>query len=127
MEHGKKIRDDWIIDDRDRERNNYDTMVMPEEMPTAFVCNCDMTASRLIRELNEAGYRVPEDVSVVGFDDFLYPGLCNVPLTTYAVNMEGMAELGVDLLLQKMTGGETSQGMHLIEGHFIERRSVRKI
>lgn len=127
VEHGKKIREDWIIDDRDKERNNYDTMVLPEEMPTAFVCNCDMTASRLIRELNDAGYRVPDDVSVVGFDDFLYPGLCNVPLTTYAVNMAGMAEMGVDLLLQKMTGGETSEGMHLIEGHFIERSSVRKI
>ena len=75
----------------------------------------------------QAGYRVPEDVSVVGFDDFLYPGLCNIPLTTYAVNMTKMAETGVKLLLKKMTGGETSEGMHLIEGHFIERKSVRAI
>ncbi len=126
-EHGKKEREEWVIDDRDGERRCYDVIALPEEMPTAFVCNCDMTASKLIRTLREAGYRVPEDVSVVGFDDFLYPGLCDIPLTTYAVNMTGMAEAGVRLLLKKMTGRETSKGMHMIEGYFIERNSVREI
>ena len=96
-------------------------------MPTAFVCNCDSIASWFIRELEQNGYRVPEDISIVGFDDFLYPGLCNVPMTTYAVNMTEMAETGVKLLITKMTGGETSEGMHLIEGRFIERKSVRAI
>ena len=127
MEHGKQVREDWVLDDRDSERHNFHKFQLPEEMPTAFVCNCDSIASWIIREVNQAGYRVPEDVSVVGFDDFLYPGLCNIPLTTYAVNMTKMAETGVKLLLKKMTGGETSEGMHLIEGHFIERKSVRAI
>lgn len=127
MEHGKSIREDWVLDDRDSERHNFQKFLLPEEMPTAFVCNADIIASWVIRELNHAGYQVPEDVSVVGFDDFLYPGLCNIPLTTYAVNMTKMAETGVKLLIKKMTGGETSEGMHLIEGHFIERKSVRTI
>ena len=96
-------------------------------MPTAFVCNCDMTASYLIKSLRKAGYRVPKDISVVGFDDYLFPGLCDIPLTTYAVNMQGMAESGVKLLLKKLAGEETSRGMHMVEGHFIERDSVRNI
>ncbi len=127
MEHGEKIREDWVLDDRDSDRHNFQKFLLPEEMPTAFVCNCDTIASWLIRELNQAGYRVPEDVSVVGFDDFLYPGLCNVPMTTYAVNMTKMAETVVKLLIRKMNGGETSEGMHLIEGRFIERKSVKAI
>ncbi len=127
MEHGKNVREDWVLDDRDSDRHNFRKFLLPEEMPTAFVCNCDIIASWIIRELEQAGYRVPEDVSVVGFDDFLYPGLCNIPLTTYAVNMTKMAESGVKLLVKKMTGGETSEGMHLIEGHFIERKSVKAI
>ncbi len=126
-EHKKKIREDWIIDDRDQDRNNYDTLLLPEEMPTAFVCNCDMTASKLIKSLRAAGYRVPRDISVVGFDDYLFPGLCDIPLTTYAVNMEGMADSAIRLLIKKMNGKETSQGMHMVEGHFIERDSVRAI
>ena len=116
-----------MLDDRDSDRHNFHKFLLPEEMPTAFVCNADIIASWVIRELNQAGYRVPEDVSVVGFDDFLYPGLCSVPMTTYAVNMTKMAETSVKLLIRKMTGGETSEGMHLIEGRFIERKSVRAI
>lgn len=127
MEHGKTIREDWVLDDRDSDRHNFQQFLLPEEMPTAFVCNCDTIASWIIRELEKAGYRVPDDVSIVGFDDFLYPGLCNVPMTTYAVNMPEMAERSVKLLVTKVTGGETSQGMHLVEGHFIERKSVRAI
>lgn len=127
MEHGKSVREDWVLDDRDSERHNFQKFLIPEEMPTAFVCNCDTIASWIIRELGNKGYRVPEDVSVVGFDDFLYPGLCNVPMTTYAVNMPEMAEQCVKILITKVTGGETSEGMHLVEGRFIERKSVRAI
>ncbi|MBO5178267.1 MAG: LacI family DNA-binding transcriptional regulator [Lachnospiraceae bacterium] len=127
LEHDKTVREDWVLDDRDRDRHNFHKFELPEEMPTAFVCNCDSIASWFIRELEQNGYRVPEDISIVGFDDFLYPGLCNVPMTTYAVNMTEMAETGVKLLITKMTGGETSEGMHLIEGRFIERKSVRAI
>lgn len=127
LEHGLTLREDWVLDDRDSDRHNFEKFELPEEMPTAFVCNCDIIASWVIRELEQAGYRVPEDVSIVGFDDFLYPGLCDVPMTTYAVNMTAMAETGVRLLIKKMTGGETSRGMHLIEGRFIERMSVRTL
>ena len=127
MEHGQIIREDWVLNDRDSNRHNLDKFILPEEMPTAFVCNCDTIASWIIKELGNVGYRVPEDVSIVGFDDFLYPGLCNVPMTTYAVNMPEMAEKSVALLVTKVTGGETSEGMHLVEGRFVERESVRSI
>ncbi len=127
IEHRGKVREDWVIDDRNEERNNYENIPLPEEMPTAFVCNCDMTASHLIRSLQEKGYRVPEDISVVGFDDYLFPGLCDIPLTTYAVNMRGMAEYGVRLLIKKINGKETSEGIHMIEGRFIKRDSVKEI
>ena len=127
LEHGKEVRADWVLADRDSDRHNYQEFLFPKEMPTAFVCNCDIIASWVIRELEKKGHRVPEDVSIVGFDDFLHPGLCPVPMTTYAVNMPKMAETGVKLLLRKMTGGETSGGMHLIEGRLIERKSVKQI
>lgn len=127
MEHGQTIREDWVLADRDSERHNLDKFMLPAQMPTAFVCNCDTIASWIIKELGSVGYRVPEDVSIVGFDDFLYPGLCNVPMTTYAVNMPEMAEKCVALLVTKVTGGETSQGMHLVEGRFVERQSVKAI
>ena len=62
---------------------------LPEDLPTAFVCNCDETAFRLVRTLKERGIRVPEDVSVTGFDDSIYAQLCSPPLTTVSVDIVG--------------------------------------
>ena len=105
MEHGVAVREDWTIPDRDIQTGEIDTdrlMQLPQEMPTAFVCNCDLTASYLIRKLHEQGYRVPEDISVVGYDNYLFPGLCDVAITTYEVDMKEMARQTVHTLIRTM-------------------------
>ena len=79
MEHGIELKQEWIVPDRD--------IQLPEHMPTAFVCNCDLTAGYLIKKLQKAGYRIPEDISVVGFDNYLYPGTCDINITTYEVDI----------------------------------------
>lgn len=71
------------------------------------MCNCDLTASFLIRRLHEHGYRVPEDISVVGYDNYLFPGLCDVAITTYEVDMKEMARRTVHTLIKKMAGDRT--------------------
>lgn len=128
MEHGVQEREDWIL--RDREENSvycFDSIPLPEELPTAFVCNSDLTASRMVRSLREAGYRVPEDVSLVGYDDWLYPGLCDVPITTYSVNMTKMAENGIDILVRRIGGDDSRCNMQIVEGDLVFRESVRKL
>lgn len=124
LEHGESIRDEWIIPDRSREREQYETLTLPEQMPTAFVCNCDLTAGLLIRNLQENGYRVPEDISVVGYDDYLYPGLCNVGITSYGVDMEIMASKGIEVLINKLEGVHNQNGLHIVDGYLIEKESV---
>ncbi|MBQ7636618.1 MAG: LacI family DNA-binding transcriptional regulator [Lachnospiraceae bacterium] len=124
MEKGIEIRKDWVIDDRNMDRVMYNELKLPAEMPEAFVCNCDMTASKIIEALSQKGISVPGDVAVTGFDDFLHPGLCIIPLTTYAVNMEGLADSAVRNILKKLNGIETNKGIHLIEGRLITRDSA---
>lgn len=124
LEHGESIREEWIIPDRSREREQYETLELPEKMPTAFVCNCDLTASMLVRNLQENGYKVPEDISVVGYDDYLYPGLCNVGITSYGVDMEVMASKGIEVLIHKLKGAHERRGLHIVDGYLIERESV---
>ncbi|MBP3487005.1 MAG: substrate-binding domain-containing protein [Roseburia sp.] len=130
LEHGLAVREDWVIEDRDKETGEIDVerlIQLPEEMPTAFVCNCDLTASYLIKKLRDAGYRVPEDISVAGYDNYLFPGLCDVAITTYEVDMKEMARRAIQTLTKKINGESYRQGICIVEGHMVIKDSVRRV
>ncbi|MCI5856408.1 MAG: LacI family DNA-binding transcriptional regulator [Agathobacter sp.] len=130
MEHGIEIRKDWHINDRNVSSGLIDDenmMVLPDEMPTAFFCNCDLVAGKLINKLQRQGYRVPEDISVVGYDNYIHPDLCNVEITSYEVDFEEMAAQSVAALIQKMSHGADSSRIHVVEGHLVLKNSVRRI
>lgn len=128
IEHGVEPRKDYLIEDRDVRtglREEGFTYKFPEKMPTAFVCNCDFIASMLIKVLQEKGYRVPQDVSVVGYDDFLYPdSVAEVGITTYQVDIKEMAKAAINVLVKKLNGEPYNKKVHIVEGHMVEKKSV---
>lgn len=129
LEHGKNTREDWIIEDRDPVTGRTDLgfeMQLPEQMPTAFVCNCDLAASQIIKCLTEKGYQVPEDISVIGFDNYLYPGLCDVEITTYEVDMKEMARKSINILIRKISNDQYKEGITIVEGRIVLKDSVSK-
>lgn len=130
MEHGERVEEDWIIDDRDREFGKVDyerRFHLPENMPTAFFCNCDLSAGLMIRKLTESGYKVPDDVSVVGFDNYVSNQLEEVKLTTYEINTTEMAKRAVHILLHKIDNAGYTGGMFMLGGTFIERESAIRV
>ncbi|MDO4307174.1 MAG: LacI family DNA-binding transcriptional regulator [Eubacteriales bacterium] len=125
LEHGLLEREEWILDDRDTDTGK--TFVnLPKEMPTAFVCNCDLTVNLMAEELRKAGYRIPEDISLVGFDDFLAEGDMKGKITTYSVDMEAMAHYGLKLLMKRKKGELDEKIVRIVEGRLIERSSAAK-
>lgn len=130
LEHGTDVRQDWVLGDRDMVtgeiRGEYEVK-LPAEMPTAFVCNCDMTAGVLIELLRSKGYRVPEDISVVGFDNYVYPGICSLGITTYAVDIKEMARKSIHNLIKKMSGEPYKQGITIVDGYLVYKESVQDI
>lgn len=130
MEHGKAINDKWIIEDRDEKTGiifSPDKLKLPENLPTAFVCNCDLTAGVLIKKLEKNGYKVPEDFSVVGYDNFIFPGTCDVEITTYEVDMPVMIKRTVEVLDKLMRNEEVSSKKHIVTGHLVEKGSVKAL
>jgi len=76
--------------------------------PTGIVCVSDHTAMIVTRTAWEMGLRVPEDVSVTGFDNLGMAALCYPPLTTVAQSFEGMGALAVERLLNQIDAGRNS-------------------
>lgn len=76
-----------------------------EDFPTAWVCGGDRMAIALIEALGCLGYSVPEDISVVGFDNIEAGAFITPPLTTVDVNRNQLGSMAVDLLIQAADGG----------------------
>lgn len=125
-EWGLPIREEWKIEDRDIESGDIH-IELPENMPTAFVCNSDFTAGHLYDLLREYGYRVPEDISIVAYDNYLYGHPFANELTTYNVDMEKMAKAAVHILLKKIKRKDVHQGVRWIDSEIIERNSVKTL
>lgn len=123
LEHRLDLQQQWILDDRD-ENGSYIEIELPEQMPSAFVCNCDQVAHHLITKLQDLGYKVPQDYSVTGFDNDIYATLTRPPLTTVEVDIERMAKLAVQSILKKVSNPYYTFGRALVPGRVVERESV---
>ncbi len=121
---GIDIREEDHIDDRDDEGNDLE-LVLPDKMPDAFFCNCDVAAYRLIEKLNKAGYKVPEDVAVAGYDDYASNKIEGVELTTYRVNIEEMIYYALNILEQKFQNPDYRYGTVISYGRVIARESTK--
>lgn len=75
-------------------------------MPTALVCINDILAIVAISALRNMGYGVPEDVSVVGFDDISMATHIGVPLTTASQDAYELGRVASRMLLERLDGGD---------------------
>ena len=124
MQNSIPVRDDYILPDRN-EQGYIEEVKLPTDMPDAFVCNCDEVAYHLVRQLDGIGIKVPEDVSVVGFDDFIFATVSKPPLTTFKVNMEEMSKSAVSLMIDKIKDPHGYHGRRVVSGEIIIRDSVK--
>ncbi|WP_022776244.1 substrate-binding domain-containing protein [Butyrivibrio sp. AE2015] len=131
MEHGFSVNSDWVLDDRDLGNHVVDmdkNIKLPKKMPTAFVCNCDLSATRFINYLKEKGYKVPQDISIVGYDDFVYSNSGDdIGLTTYKVDMDEMVRRTLKRIMHTLRGEKYRGGLSIVEGCLVERESVKRL
>ena len=123
LSHDLPLRPEWVIEDRDAENNLYPELTLPREMPTAFVCNCDVVARKLINQLAERGIRVPEDVSVTGFDDFEIESSPGPGISTFRVDTDGMVDLAVRRMADRCAGLNAPYGRTVVSGQPVYRES----
>jgi LacI family transcriptional regulator len=80
------------------------TLLSETSFPTAILCGNDLIALGAISVLEQVGRSVPEDVSIVGFDDIVYARLSRPPLTTVAVPRAELGRAAFDTLYRMQRG-----------------------
>jgi DNA-binding LacI/PurR family transcriptional regulator len=95
---------------------------MPE-VTAVFAAN-DHLALGILRALHERGRRVPDDISVVGFDDVPEAAYLIPPLTTVRPDFDAVAQAGLDLLLAQIMDGDAATGQVVVAPSLVSRRSV---
>lgn len=124
------MKKEWLISDRDGKTGQMH-IELPEELPTAFVCNSDFTAGILKEELLRKGIKVPEDVSVTGFDNYQSGDSFLKELTTYDVNKKQMAIEAVQMMQTRMDQNTEEQKQNRktihVDGKLLIRDSVKRI
>ena len=84
----------------------------------------DVYAGELVRQLTNRGLSVPEDISIIGFDDDIHGKFCPVPLATFRQDFDAMAAEAVRLVRERAADLKRSPLMVKVEGNLIVRDSL---
>lgn len=116
---------DGVITLEDTTRHFSAWLAAQPALPFTAVTVClDKAAIAVMRVLQSAGYRVPEDVAVVGFDDIDAAAVVNPPLTTNHVPRDILGRLGTRLLLDRLAHPHYPPIRTVIDAKLVERGST---
>lgn len=126
-ELGGAIHDDWIVKGDfsiDAGRAAAEAILAMPDAPTAWICASDQIAFGLISGLTRAGVKVPEEVSVAGFDNIEMTEVFNPPLTTIHQPRNKMGHQAARSILDLIRGQENSAQVHILPVDLVARDST---
>lgn len=94
---------------------------------TGVIASADIMAAGIMTGLRDLGVQVPEDISIVGFDDLNISQMVTPPLTTIHQNMAEKGQTAVDFMLQKLEGRTLNQTEVILPTYLVKRQSVKKM
>jgi len=94
--------------------------------PTAVFCYNDLTAIGAALAVREAGLQVPDDISLVGFDDIELTTYCHPPLTTVRQPAYKLGRRAMKMVLALMADGQEATSV-MLEGELVIRQSCRQL
>ena len=95
------------------------------KLPTAFAADNDIIALGAMKALKEHGFKIPRDISIIGFDDVPFCEISSPALTTIRVFKQEMGQMAVKQLLGKIKSESYIKTKIQICTEFVERKSVR--
>ena len=105
----------------------FKSVIVTQERPTALLCANDISAFKVYEILSEVGLKIPEDVSIIGFDNVPKSEWVSPPLSTVHIPKTDMGERAVDLLIKRIENPDKSLELVLVGTHLVKRESVKNV
>ena len=94
---------------------------------SAIFCATDALALGVMQAADEKGLRIPQDISILGFDNISFTSLPRIGISTVEQPKDEMAKAAIDILIDNIEGGSESQASRSIAPRLVERTSCRRI
>ena len=107
--------------------NALEQLLALPQPPTAVFCHSDIMALGALSWAKRQGLRIPEDLSIIGFDNISLAEFCDPPLTTVAQPRFDIGREAMLLLLNQLSGQFVDSGSRLLDCELIVRGSTSKI
>jgi len=117
--HNLEIKDEYqkggVYSNTKKIKKAVEELLSLNTIPTAILCVDDLIAFEVLKVLKEKGIRVPEEISLVGFNNFIHSQMSQPQLTTIKTPMFEMGCKAVDLLFTNDEGTQIVLNVNLIE------------
>ncbi|EII3092795.1 substrate-binding domain-containing protein [Vibrio cholerae] len=129
-EAGIAINPDWIVESDFECEGGYqafDKLYQRGKLPSALFVSNDMMAMGVIQAASQRGLRVPDDLSLIGYDDVHIAKFMTPALTTIHQPKYRLGKAAVDTLLYRLENPDTTAQVVQLEPTLVVRNSVRKL
>lgn len=101
-------------------------MMSLDQPPTALFCAFDLIAAYVQQQISRLGISIPDELSVVGFDNLPLCDHLQVPLTSMAQDFNAIGNKAIELISRRIAG-EPVESCYLFDGQVVERSSVKDL
>ena len=129
-EAGLQMNPDWLLEGSFEPEDGYECMnrlLSQPKCPTAVFCCNDIMAFGAISAITEKGLRVPDDISIIGYDNVHISRFCAPPLTTIHQSKARLGEQALKLLFDRINNKSDERCTIEIHPELVIRQSVKKI
>ncbi|QLB14922.1 transcriptional repressor PurR [Mannheimia granulomatis] len=130
---GLVLRDEWVLEGDFEPEGGYECMnnllKSGQTLPTAVFCFNDVMALGAISAITESGLGVPQDISVIGYDNIHSSRFYAPPLTTVHQSKSRLGSAALELLLARIEDNEKAKEPKVLEffPELVKRSSVRDL
>ena len=129
-EAGLEVKEQWLVYGEYSAscgENAADTLLVRKNRPTAIFCFSDEIAMGCMYSLRQHGFRVPDDISIIGFDDIPFAKYLAPSLTTVAQPQDEIGAVCATILLDLIDGKKPEKLHNILPHRLVVRESTRQL